>query len=494
MNRKFLYYLTAFAVGYVTLSLELLGFRLFAPYFGYSVYVSGALIGTVLLALSLGYSFGGYVSDRGVEEKFTSKILLISSLYLLVIFFFRDALLAFFADYSIVYGSILSTLVFFAPPMTLLASLSPYFIKVLSSDRSFGVGFSSGTIYTVSTVGSIAGTFLTSFYLVPEHGANTAFATNLIILFSFFVFWFTKKIKIAAILIFSVLFGVFYAKTNAMPVPNVIEEKDSAYSRLEVVKHENFLGLRTDRRNNLIYSLYPENGVWKGNYMFYHFFAVPPIVNNAKTALLLGLGAGTIPFIHSEFNPELSITGVEIDPEIVRLGEKYFGLSERANTKIIIDDARPFLSKNTEKYDLIEMDLFSGSGEIPFYLATKEFFTLIRGHLSQNGILSINVYDPSEDMLIAKPLINTVASVYKHAYAIHFSYGSHFIMGTDVSLNMEKVSEWSKKTPHDERFDVITGVFKYDSEEIAYNPKIRVFTDNLSPLEKLSFEAIFKTR
>jgi spermidine synthase len=185
---------------------------------------------------------------------------------------------------------------------------------------------------------------------------------------------------------------------------------------------------------------------------------------------------------------------VEIDPEIVALGEKYFGLKERANTKIIIGDARPFLSKNTEKYDLIEMDLFSGSGEIPFYLATKEFFTLIRTRLSQNGILSINVYDPSEDMIIAKPVINTVASVYKHAYAIHFRYGSHFIMGTDTPLNMEKISEWSEKIPHDERFDIITGVFKYDTEEIAYDSAKPIFTDNLSPLEKLSYEAIFNGR
>jgi len=492
MSPKFLFFTTSFVVGYVILSLELLGFRLLAPYFGYSLYVSGSLIGVVLLALSLGYLLGGHLSDNGSKDFIVYRFLSLSALYLFIVWFYSEAILSRFFELSLVYGSLLSAFTFFALPMILLAALSPYFIKLLTNDNVRDIGFSAGSIYAVSTIGSLVGTFLTSFYLVPTYGVSANFLSNIVLLFIVSFFWFRLKNKVIIFFAIALLFGFLAGKNSIGFASKVIAQTDSEYNSLEVVDYGNFYGLRADRRNHLVYSLYPKEGKWSGDYSFYHLFAIPPILNEAKTGILLGLGAGTLPYIHEEFNPDLKITGVEIDPKIVELGKKYFGLNKRTNTSVVIDDVRPYLAKDKKQYDLIEMDLFWGSGEIPFYLATKEFFSLIKSHLTQRGIVSINVYDPSEEKIISTPIQNTLASEFSYVYSVSFDRGSYFMLASESPLETEKLTEWLKKNESDPRFLSITERFLKDITPVFFNPEITIFTDDKAPLDILSYEAVFK--
>jgi len=494
MKNNFLYYGTSFLTGYVILSLELLGLRIFAPYFGYSLYVSSSLIGVILLALSLGYSLGGYWGDHGGKKYLISELLFLSGAYLFIIWVFENDILSTFFQYSVITGSLLATLVFFALPMILLASLSPYFIKLLSDEKNHKVGLSAGSVYTVGTMGSLLGTFLTSFWLVPEFGASFSFLTNIVLLFSLSVLWSTVKTTSRVLGIATVFLLFSVGGYNAFLPKDAIAQVDSLYSHLEVADIGNFLGLRVDRRNGLIYSVYPKEGKWQGDYIFYHLFAIPPIINNAKTSILLGLGTGTIPYIHQEFNPNLSITGVEIDPGIVELGNEYFGLKDRTNTKVIVDDVRPFLEKDSSKYDLIEADLFWGSGEIPFYLTTKEFFTLTKEHLSETGILAVNVYDPSKNNIIIRPVMNTIASVYKFTAVVPFRSGSYFIMGSNSPISAEPILAWAKDHTDDARFLQIIDTFTEKITSIQFDPHAEIFTDDRSPIEKLTYKAIFSQK
>lgn len=490
MNNRLWYYTTSLVSGYIILSLELLGFRLLAPYFGYSLYVFGSLIGLVLLALALGYWLGGWWGDSGVGTQTVFGAVLAAGAYLLIVGLFSGRLLTSFAKFSIVTGSLFSVFVLFAPPMVVLAALSPYLIKILAGENGQGVGVSAGSVYAISTIGSLLGTFLTSFYLVPTFGTFTTLLLNGAFTLCLGVAWLVKKKM--ALAAFAVIVFAFAGSRKEMSLPTVIAQTESPYNHLEVVDFGNFLGLRTDRRNKLIFSHYPKGGRWSYQFLLYDLFAVPPLLNGARAGLLLGLGAGSIPLLHEQVNPGLVVTGVEIDPKIIELGKSYFGLDKiHALENIIIADVRPFLARNKNRYDVIDVDLFWGSGELPFYLATKEFFGLARTHLTDAGILAMNIFDPSDDRKILAPLLNTIASVYRYTYLIPVHLGSHFVVASDREITGVQLENALSGT-NDPNLANVVKHFKDNFHRVAFAPAEAVFTDDWAPLERLSYEAIFR--
>lgn len=489
---KYLPYITVFMSGYIMLSLELLGIRLLAPFFGYSLYVFGALIGVILLALSLGYMLGGYWSENKqfTERRFFSFVF-ISALYLSIISLYHAKIVEVLSRLHIITGALLSSLILFAFPMIMLASISPYLTKTLTK-RGQAVGASSGAIYATGTLGSLIGTFATSFYLVPAFGVNITLISNVLLMFSLAFLWIIpwKYGFVSTLGILILLTGLVSAEKN----PSVIlAQVESPYNHLEIVDYKEFIGLRTDRRNGGLYSLYPKEGYWQYPGYVYDFFAIPPLINGAQNGLLLGLGAGTIPLIHQEISPNLMITGVEIDPNIIELGKQYFHLSERHNLQTVLADARPFLVHSTLRYDLIEIDLFWGGGEIPFYLSTKEFFALTLKNLTDKGILVMNVYDPSQDQKIFRPLINTIASVYPKTSYIRMPFGSYFILATHKPLDYSVLDKAIKTVRFDKKAYTVAQKLKKEFVPWSFNPRTSIFTDNWAPLEKLTYEAVFST-
>ena len=153
------------------MSLELLGFRLLAPSFGYSLYVFGSLIGLVMIALAFGYWLGGYLGDRGVSLAGFMKIILTGSVYLFFISLSYQLVLNWLAAFSVVAGALAGSFILFFFPMAVFASTSPYFTRFLAVNQKQAVGSSSGSVSAWTTVGSLLGTFATAFYLVPELGA-----------------------------------------------------------------------------------------------------------------------------------------------------------------------------------------------------------------------------------------------------------------------------------------------------------------------------------
>ena len=125
-----IYSLTVFICGYVILSLEILGFRLLSPYFGYSSYVWGALIGIIMTTLSLGYYLGGMLADKTPRPALIFDMILCSAIFLIPILFFYKKILTYLLSYGIILGSLLSTVTIFAFPMLLLSMVSPFAIKL----------------------------------------------------------------------------------------------------------------------------------------------------------------------------------------------------------------------------------------------------------------------------------------------------------------------------------------------------------------------------
>lgn len=162
-----LVYLMAFTGGFTIMSVELLGGRMLAPYFGNSIYVWGSIITVFMLSLSLGYLLGGRLSVQGPTLRRFGVLFLTGAVSLLPIWLFDEAIMRFFFEWDLDprYGSLTCALALFFVPTTVLGMISPYSVRLLvRSARESGL--TAGTLFFVSTLGSALGTLLTSFYLV----------------------------------------------------------------------------------------------------------------------------------------------------------------------------------------------------------------------------------------------------------------------------------------------------------------------------------------
>src|SRR5271167_4729489 len=167
-GKAFLWIGTAAVTGAVVMAMELTAFRLYAPFFGNSIYVWGSMISVVLLAIA--YGLGGWIADRMSSDTVLYSIVLGSGLYQLGIVFVVRAVLFKLWQSGDFLGPVVATVIIFVPPMAALAMTLPFVIRLLA--RGGHVGHTVGRVFALSTAGSIVGVLVTSFYLVPRFGTR----------------------------------------------------------------------------------------------------------------------------------------------------------------------------------------------------------------------------------------------------------------------------------------------------------------------------------
>ena len=160
-------YIIVFITGASVMVIELLGTRMIAPFYGASIYVWSSLISVTMIALSTGYFIGGHWADKN-KTGLSLIIALAGLLTLLIPWATRPILLA-TDQLGLKAGAFTSALLLFSPSLTFLGMVSPFAIKLATKELD-AVGTSSGSIYAVSTVGSVIGTLLLGFFLFPEYG------------------------------------------------------------------------------------------------------------------------------------------------------------------------------------------------------------------------------------------------------------------------------------------------------------------------------------
>ena len=167
-------YTLAFVGGFVIMSLELLGGRVLAPYFGSSIYVWGSIITVFMLSLSFGYLLGGRLSINEPSLKIFAILFLIAAIFLYPLVYYSEAVMVFIFERieDPRYGSLLASGMLFALPTIILGMISPYSVRLLVETTEES-GHMAGRLYFVSTLGSALGTLATSFYLVLYFEMNT---------------------------------------------------------------------------------------------------------------------------------------------------------------------------------------------------------------------------------------------------------------------------------------------------------------------------------
>jgi predicted membrane-bound spermidine synthase len=172
--RKFFLEIIVFICGAVVMAFEIIGSRMLGPYVGTSIFVWTGIIGVILLCLSLGYYYGGKIADKKPEFKLLAMIILFAGLFIGISTLIKDGLLSmllnFFSNVKLI--SLLASFTLFSIPSVLLGMVSPFAarLKIKTLDKS---GSAVGNLYAISTLGSITGTFLAGFYLIPSYGVTS---------------------------------------------------------------------------------------------------------------------------------------------------------------------------------------------------------------------------------------------------------------------------------------------------------------------------------
>jgi spermidine synthase len=428
-----------FLSGVVGMAIEMCAARLLAPYFGTSQVVWANLIGLILLYLSVGYFLGGRLADRFPSEQALALLMLLAALFMALIPLVSGPILQQGviglnnADVSILVGSLESVLLLFLVPVTLLGMVPPFAIRLTMSDLQ-KAGSSSGGIYMLSTLGSILGTFVPVFWLIPTIGTRRSFLVFAALLFLASAwsllarasFW-ARPPRVARIALQGALAVALIVPTGLLTtaplgpiksIPNMIYEQESLYNYIQVTQASDGTRELILNEGQAVHSIYNPNQVLTGFYWDY-FLTAPYFTPGFQPAQLqrmaiIGLAGGTIARQFSTVYPGVQIDGVELDPSIVNVARQYFDMRE-PNLHVFEQDGRAFIRQTTASYDVIAIDAFQ-QPYIPFHLTTKEFFTELRDHLTANGVLALNTGHTRTNFSLVQAFVNTLSLVFPSVY------------------------------------------------------------------------------
>jgi spermidine synthase len=420
-------YVIAFVTGAIVMGFEMLGSRYLNPYFGSGIYTWAALISTVLIALTAGYFLGGLLADRAPSLAVLAATVLIGSAYLTVLPLFAEPVLEFVLARidDIKTGSLLAALAIMLFPVTCLGMYSPFAIRLLLPSALHS-GRVSGAVYGISTAGSIAGTLGTTFLLIPAIGSRAitlalgaAGVAGGVLLLALARLDRRATLALGLIAATALVPAASHAESviNEAARAAMLKQRDGRMAHIETEHNDIFV---TKRGAHLTMSFqlkgwdYTESVVNLSDpdelpIRYTQVMTLATIYPPAPSKILmLGLGGGSISTYLGRALPEAEITTVELDPGVIGAAKKYFGVVETARMRYRAGDARVFLNRNTELYDLILIDAYRG-GYVPFHLLTREFYTLLKQRLTPGGAIASNVHDGTK---LYAATVRTLADVF----------------------------------------------------------------------------------
>ena len=480
---RFLYVLV-FAVGMASLGAEIAAARLMAPYFGASTLVWANTIGVVLVALSIGYWLGGRLGDRYPRTRELCLVVAGAALLLAVVPFaarpFFEISVDALDDVSAgaFVGSLIGVLFLVAVPVVMLGTCSPWAIRLAVSDVEHA-GEVAGRLYAISTAGSLVGTMLAALVLIPFAGTQRtflAFAIVLALVAAAGLGWRYLAVPIALAAVLAVPGGT----VGATEGERVLWEGETEEQYVRVIEEEDGDRALELNEGEAVHSFWrPDSfltdNVWDG-YLVLPFAvrAEPP-----ERIAILGNAAGTTARAYGKFFPETEIDGVEIDAELTELGERYFGL-DNPNLETFHEDARPWLEASDGGYDVIMVDAYR-QPYIPFYLATEEFFELVRDRLAPGGVVIVNSGHPEGNDDLEKVLGRTMAEVFPSVLRDPIQDTNTLLVGAEGPASEDRLSSAIRSLPRPLR--VLAAV-----EASRLGPRLpggEVYTDDRAPVEWL---------
>lgn len=507
-TRRVFLLLAAFLAGASVMIIELAGNRILAPWFGNSLYTWTGLIGVILMSISAGYYLGGYLADKRPDYVVLSHLLAVSAFLTVLVPIVSSGLEKSIGSLDVVWGPVLATLILFAVPGCLLASVSPFAIRLislLSDDKS--VGISAGSIGMVATLGSVIGTFGSGFLLIPHLRLKTVFLVTGLVLgvlaLAGYVLFSSrlranKLLALGPVLFFALLAIVvasMLGRSNEAIVAGlpgtVTFERNTFYHTIRVVEIDTsdgdtarFLKLDTTEEG----SQYVGSDEMVSRYQDYWQLA-KLFSPHLKRAAFLGGGAFTMPEAVADAFPDARIDVVEIDPAVIEVGREFFRLDEYMQINAVADDARRFLRLSPSRYDLIFGDAYHGARCVPSHLVTREFFELVKARLSPGGVYVMNIAGTSQGdgAVLFRCAAKTLSEVFEHQAVFCTNpdeperVQNVFIVAASHDLELDEVRSRPGEEGH-LAADLFTGYLPPDDYDLSDGV---VFTDDRNPVEFL---------
>lgn len=504
-NKVFLY-LTEFFAGMSVMAVELGASRLLAPYFSSSQIVWTIIIGTIMIAMALGNIYGGRSADKNPNpDKLYGRILIAAVWIALIPFVGKyiilgiSAVLVFTVNNNfLIWAAFFACMVIFVFPLFLLGTVTPSLAKysVESLEES---GKVVGNLGAFNTIGSIIGTFLPTFVTIPAVGTSITFLIFAGVLMLLGIIYFVscragrvKSVVSVVILIISCIFGS--SNSFAFWEKDLTYEGESIYNYLQVKENDEKVYLST----NVLFgvqSVYVKEEGLTG--MYYDYAMAAPLMaglskKDGMNILILGMGTGTYATQCSRYYDDVVCTGVEIDEKITKLARQYFELTE--NVKVTTYDGRAYLNAIDEKYDVIMVDAYQDI-TIPFQMSSIEFFTLVKEHLTPDGVMVVNMnMRGSSEGNINQYLSDTISQVFDQVYTVDVGGSTNrLLFASDNKTMMETFYDEvevlsSDHALQDELKDFMEQ--KLEGHLMAYEAGSYIMTDDKAPVELLGMQVI----
>lgn len=416
---RFLLGLIVFVVGVASLGAEIAAARLLAPWFGDSTIVWANTIAITLVALSLGYALGGRLAGRNPTlPKMAVWVLVASVLFAAVPFmaapFLRQSVRA-FAELSggLFLGSLVGVGAMIAIPVLMIGIVSPYAVRLQVTNVG-EAGRVSGRLSALGTLGSLAGTFLSSLLLIPLVGSQRTFLIFALMLALVVVPAFGGVLRLVAIVVsvaIAVLIVLPPGSTKTVSTTGtVIEEQETEYQYARVIESDDGTRVLELNEGQAIHSIYRPDDFLFGGYWDSMLVAGFAGTTEPKQIVNLGSAGGTVARGLTHYFPDVEVDAVELDDEVTDLGREYFGLTnDRITTHAA--DARPWLQQTDKTFDNIMLDAYR-QPYIPWYLTTREFFEVTESKLNDGGTVTVNVGHPPGNDDLEKVLTATMREVF----------------------------------------------------------------------------------
>ena len=500
LKNKYYLYFTEFFAGMSVMAVELGASRLLAPYFSSSQIVWTIIIGTIMIAMALGNIWGGRSADKNPNPDKLYTRLMIAAIWIAaipvvgkyIILAISAVLIMTVNNNFLILAGFVACMVIFVYPLFLLGTVTPSLVKytVDSLDDS---GKTVGTLGAFNTIGSIIGTFMPTFVTIPAVGTSITFLIfSGILLVLSLVYFISKKAKKVSCAIAAVLFLLCsilgHSGRFAFWENSLLYEGESIYNYLQVKETKDSIILST----NVLFgvqSIMKKDDSLTG--MYYDYALAAPLMvgidgKEAGEILILGMGTGTYEKQCMNYFGNVSVEGVEIDQKITDLAGKYFALPD--TVEVTTYDGRAYLQAIDKKYDVIMVDAYQDI-TIPFQMSSLEFFSMVKEHLKEDGVMVVNMNMHSEEEgNINEYLSDTIANVFDEIYIADVRGSTNReLFAAESAEILQKLTEGINRLENGELADMMHRV---SGELVKYEKGNLLLTDDKAPVELLGMSVI----
>jgi spermidine synthase len=197
--------------------------------------------------------------------------------------------------------------------------------------------------------------------------------------------------------------------------------------------------------------------------------------------LMIGLGAGRTSWYLHRHLPASDVTAVELDPEVISIAQRFFGLKGNDRYELVENDGRRFLMRDESIYDLILIDAYRGPF-VPFHLLTREFYAEVKAHLGPHGVMVQNV-EPST--MLFDSAFATISSVFDNVDA--YPADNNIVLVAYASEPISKFQLDSRSRALQNQYGFRYPLPELIGERRSFSPQpgAKVLTDDFAPVNAL---------